>query len=348
MRPHHTRSAGGPTYIWHPSYSNPTIITEGPTYTYYIQTTNVPNGTTLYWSITHGTTSSADFSSNSGSFTVNNNFGFFSISPTDDFINDAGETFTLNVRTESTSGPVVLTRSITLNNATISATVSGPTSLTEGNGYWYTIYTTGIPNNQHINFSYFGTANLSIDYTANSTTQVYNGQAQLYIEIYKNDGIDTPEYFYFDITYQGNNIGSSTFIYIDTDVEEPLWSPAGVDGIPETGCGNWNNLWYFFCNASSQDWNNYPSGQFSSCHPIVSYDKHRDYPTLLSYVYNGTRLSNRRSIIFGYFDGSSWVRQDAFRYNNDPALCQNTYTQYYDQYDIYAYTCSGYPWEGYC
>lgn len=116
MRPHHTRSAGTATFVFHPSYDNPTTITEGTTPYYYIQTTGVSNGTTLYWSITHGTTTNADFSANSGSFTVNNNLGQFYIFPTNDGIGDAGETFTLNIRTESISGSVVLTRSITVND----------------------------------------------------------------------------------------------------------------------------------------------------------------------------------------------------------------------------------------
>jgi hypothetical protein len=54
-------------------------ITEGDKTTVVVTTTNVPNGTTLYWAINHSSTTAADFTAQSGSFTVNSNTGSFVI-----------------------------------------------------------------------------------------------------------------------------------------------------------------------------------------------------------------------------------------------------------------------------
>jgi hypothetical protein len=54
---------------------NVTSVNEGGTVTWTITTTNLPNGTTLYWT-NSGTTTGADFNGgvNSGTITINSNF----------------------------------------------------------------------------------------------------------------------------------------------------------------------------------------------------------------------------------------------------------------------------------
>ena len=94
--------------------------TNGPTQstTFTITTANVANGTTLYWTCGGGNVSSADFTQNttSGSFTINNNTGSVTLTARNDGVADDKETFTLEVRTGSTSGTVVATSStITIN-----------------------------------------------------------------------------------------------------------------------------------------------------------------------------------------------------------------------------------------
>jgi len=86
--------------------------------TFTITTTNVANGTTLYWTCGGGNVSAADFTQNttSGSFTINNNTGSVTLTARNDGVSDNKETFTLQVRTGSTSGTVVATSStITIN-----------------------------------------------------------------------------------------------------------------------------------------------------------------------------------------------------------------------------------------
>ena len=98
---------------------NPTAV-EGSSYTGTVNTIQVSNGTTLYWTINHGTTSAADFSATSGSFTIsasgNMGSGSFSFTPTASDADSSSETFSIEIRTGSTSGTIVDTSStITLN-----------------------------------------------------------------------------------------------------------------------------------------------------------------------------------------------------------------------------------------
>lgn len=94
-----------PTY----SFSSASSVSEGDSLSCSVTTTSVSNGTTLYWTINHGTTTSADFTSTSGSFAINSNSGTFSISIASDSVSDANETFTVQIRTGSTSGTIVET-----------------------------------------------------------------------------------------------------------------------------------------------------------------------------------------------------------------------------------------------
>lgn len=99
------------------SFSSASEVDEGSALGCTVTTTGVSNGTTLYWTISHTTTVAADFTSTSGSFTVNNNSGTFSIAIANDTSNENAETFAVQIRTGSTSGTVVETsNSITLNN----------------------------------------------------------------------------------------------------------------------------------------------------------------------------------------------------------------------------------------
>ena len=72
---------------------NVAITNEGTTVTFNTTTTNVANGTTLYWK-NQGTTTSSDFTSNinQGSYTINNNAGSFTITLKNDQFTEGQET----------------------------------------------------------------------------------------------------------------------------------------------------------------------------------------------------------------------------------------------------------------
>jgi Concanavalin A-like lectin/glucanases superfamily len=145
-----------------PSYSFgsiPSSINEGSAGTFNVTTTNVSDGTTLYWTVSNTTTSNADFSSTSGSFTITSNAGSFTVTPTADATTEGSETFTVALRTVSITGTVVATSStVTINDTSTtptgglkvylqSAPTSGSTwSDTSGNGYNATLYKSGTGN----------------------------------------------------------------------------------------------------------------------------------------------------------------------------------------------------------
>lgn len=99
----------------------PTSINENSTVTFNIETTNIADNTTLYWTINHTTTTSSDFSSTSGSFTINSNTGSFNITTIADSLTEGNQTFTVSILTGSDSGPIVATsNSVTINDTSTS------------------------------------------------------------------------------------------------------------------------------------------------------------------------------------------------------------------------------------
>jgi hypothetical protein len=81
-----------PTYgITSSSYT----VAEGDTITLTVTTTNIPNGTSLGWSVGYnGTTSSGDFSSaTSGNVTINGNSGTFTLTIASDGLSEGSESF---------------------------------------------------------------------------------------------------------------------------------------------------------------------------------------------------------------------------------------------------------------
>ena len=125
---------------------NSTSISEGGSVTYTVTTTNVTNGTALYYSL-EGTATADDFvgGTMAGSFTINNNTGTFNVNVVGDIVTDDGETFTAKVRTDSTSGTIVATASeVTITDVGQTEAISqSATTLNEGDLVNFTVSTTG-------------------------------------------------------------------------------------------------------------------------------------------------------------------------------------------------------------
>ena len=64
---------------------------------------------TLYWTISHGSTVPTDFVATSGSFATTQGSGTFTVRLIKDFLTEGPETFSVQVRTGSTSGPIIAT-----------------------------------------------------------------------------------------------------------------------------------------------------------------------------------------------------------------------------------------------
>lgn len=164
------------TYSVTPASSS---VNEGASLTVNVSTGNVANSSTLYYTLTN----SGDFTTSSGSFTINNDAGSFTVTPTADATTEGSETFQIEIRTDSISGTIVATSStITINDTSITPPpfVTGGSKAiiahgrgTTGSGAEYfqsrdvkTIATSG-------NASFFG--NLGFGKYANGLAAVSNG-----------------------------------------------------------------------------------------------------------------------------------------------------------------------------
>ena len=99
---------------------SPTSFNEGASTTITASATGFPNGT-YFWTVLNGTTTNADFTAASGSFTVSNGVsGAFTVTAATLGGAEAAETFQVQIRTDSTSGAVIATTgTLTINaNAT--------------------------------------------------------------------------------------------------------------------------------------------------------------------------------------------------------------------------------------
>jgi len=122
----------------------PASINEGGSGTFIVNTTNVANGTVLYWTISR----TADFSTSSGTVTISSNTGSFSVSPTADATTEGAETFTASVRIGGTGGTIVATSSsVTINDTSGNNEIlsGGTNPFTVGSSLSYSV-SGGIPN----------------------------------------------------------------------------------------------------------------------------------------------------------------------------------------------------------
>jgi len=143
-----------PTYTVTPTASS---VNEGSSISFNVLTTNVSNGTTLYWTLNtvSGTINSSDFSGGavSGSFTITNGIGSVTLTIATDLTTEGTESFQLQVRTDSTSGTVVVTSStVTINDtSTTPINASGGTVSTPGDGFRYHAFTSVGPSSFVVN-----------------------------------------------------------------------------------------------------------------------------------------------------------------------------------------------------
>jgi hypothetical protein len=145
-------AAPSPTYAVVPSV---TSVNEGGTVTFTVTTTNIANGTTLYYT-TAGTVTAGDFTDNTtfGTVVINNNTGTITRSITSDAITEGAENFTLSIRTGSAVGTIVATATQVTINDTSTTPVASPTyaivpnvtSVNEGGSVTFTVTTTNVTN----------------------------------------------------------------------------------------------------------------------------------------------------------------------------------------------------------
>jgi len=101
----HTHSTAAATYSITP---NVTSINEGQSVTFTVTTTNVPNGTVLYWTLNN--VAGVDFtpSQNQGTITIGSG-NTFTLTTFADQLTEGNEAFTISLRTDGYTGTVVAT-----------------------------------------------------------------------------------------------------------------------------------------------------------------------------------------------------------------------------------------------
>lgn len=101
-----------PTYSIVPRAST---VDEGGSITFDVSTTNVPIGTTLFWTL-----SRSDLTPNSGSFSVSST-NAFAVTAIADVLTEGSTSFTASLRTGSLSGNILVTStSVTINDTSVS------------------------------------------------------------------------------------------------------------------------------------------------------------------------------------------------------------------------------------
>lgn len=158
-------SVDGPTYTITPNSTN---IGEGDTVTFSIVTTDVLDGTNLYYEIV-GDVSAEDFSDNvlTGQISVTSNSASFAKSLTNDFTPVGGEgteSFYINLREDSISGPVVgIASTVYVLNTSFSSysLAESTTSINEGDSVEFTLTTSGIPDGTTLYYTTSGITSAS-------------------------------------------------------------------------------------------------------------------------------------------------------------------------------------------
>ena len=82
-------------------------VNEGSNLTITLTTVNIADATDVPYTIT-GVTNAGDFSTSSGTFALTSDTGAFSVTPTADTTTEGSETFTVEIRTGSDAGAVVI------------------------------------------------------------------------------------------------------------------------------------------------------------------------------------------------------------------------------------------------
>ena len=192
----------GVTYAISPSA---TTVNEGVTITFTITTTNIANGTTVYWDTTGGV-NAADFTDNavSGNINVNNNTATFTRTLKNDLsLNQTEGTETFQIRVSDGTNIVATTPAITVNDTSYAGYTLTTSSTTpaEGTTVTITLSTVGVPNSTLVyvkaikndgSEDYFHSSEIGDRY---QSVSVQNNSATWNIPITQDLIVDTGEQF---------------------------------------------------------------------------------------------------------------------------------------------------------
>jgi len=247
-----------PSYNITPSVST---VAEGDSVTFTINTTNVGDGTQLYWR-EQGSASSSDWvGGSSGNFLVNNNVGIVTITTRLDWNNET-EDIILSIRTGSTSGTITTTSSaVTItdtapSNVTVTAS---STTVNEGGSVTFTINGTNIPDHSSKYRAYFVGSVSGDDFTNISSFKSFgitNNTGSVTLNLSDDFITEGIESFYVEFRYNSatsNLLATSPTITVNDTSREPGSAANGFTFGPvivNRDDGNPDNItdWYKICN----------------------------------------------------------------------------------------------------
>ena len=148
-----------------PTYSltrSAVSVTEGGSFTITLTTTNLPNGTTVPYTITGVSSSDIDGASLTGNFTISGNSASLVVNTTWDYVTEGQETFTLTLNPTYGTGSAI---SVAINNLLhpTYALAANPTSLNEGGNFTITLTTTDVPDNTTVPYTITGVTSADIN-----------------------------------------------------------------------------------------------------------------------------------------------------------------------------------------
>ena len=247
-----------PSYNITPSVST---VAEGDSVTFTINTTNVGDGTQLYWR-EQGSASSSDWvGGSSGNFLVNNNVGIVTITTRLDWNNET-EDIILSIRTGSTSGTITTTSSaVTITDTAPSnvTVVPSATTVNEGGSVTFTINGTNIPDHSSKYRAYFVGSVSGDDFTNISSFKSFgitNNTGSVTLNLSDDFITEGIESFYVEFRYNSatsNLLATSPTITVNDTSREPGSAANGFTFGPvivNRDDGNPDNItdWYKICN----------------------------------------------------------------------------------------------------
>jgi len=160
--------------------SNVATVSEGNVVLFTVTTANVNNGTTLYWTVNNISTSNVDFLNAvvSGSFTISENTGTYSVTAKTDYLTEGSETFTTDVRTGSITGTIVTSsNTITISDASVAnatpttySITSNVSTVSEGNVVLFTVTTANVASNTTLYWTVNNISTSNVDFVSNTVS----------------------------------------------------------------------------------------------------------------------------------------------------------------------------------
>ena len=222
--------AASPTYNWG-SYT--TMGDEGTGFTFNVNTTNVLNYTTLYWYVNNITTSNADFSATSGSFTISNGSGIFTVNLVNDLLTEGDEFFTVSIKNSPSGSALITTSNIRVNDTSITPSES-PTynwgSYTamgdEGTGFTFNVNTTNVLNYTTLYWYVNNITTSNADFSATSGSFTISNGSGIFTVNLVNDLLTEGDEF-FTVSIKNSPSGSTLITTSNIRVNDTSITPSG-------------------------------------------------------------------------------------------------------------------------